>query len=118
MLIVKRHGGSVLKSLWLISSILSDLVIDLRFVCIDLSRESAPGAIILLKFHRLLEEYKLTERIFAAINTLLDVKELMIREGIVVDATIIGTPSSTKNQSGNAIWRCTRQGRAISGILA
>ena len=70
------------------------------FVGIDLSRESAPDATTLLKFRRLLEEHKLTERIFAAINTLLAVKGLMLREGTVVDATIIAAPSSTKNQSG------------------
>jgi transposase, IS5 family len=70
------------------------------FVGIDLSRESAPDATTLLKFRRLLEENKLTERIFAAINTLLAVKGLMLKEGTVVDATIIAAPSSTKNQEG------------------
>jgi len=70
------------------------------FVGIDLSRESAPDATTLLKFRRLLEENKLTERIFAAINTLLAVKGLILKEGTVVDATIIAAPSSTKNQSG------------------
>ncbi len=70
------------------------------FVGIDLSRESAPDATTLLKFRRLLEEHKLTERIFAAINTLLAVKGLILKEGTVVDATIIAAPSSTKNQNG------------------
>jgi len=70
------------------------------FVGIDLSRESAPDATTLLKFRRLLEENKLTERIFAAINRLLAVKSLILKEGTVVDATIIAAPSSTKNQSG------------------
>jgi len=70
------------------------------FVGIDLSRESAPDATTLLKFRRLLEENKLTERIFTAINTLLAVKGLILKEGTVVDATIIAAPSSTKNQSG------------------
>jgi IS5 family transposase len=70
------------------------------FVGIDLSRESAPDATTLLKFRRLLEENKLTERIFAAINTLLAVKGLILKEGTVVDATIIAAPSSTKNQEG------------------
>jgi len=36
------------------------------FVGIDLSRESAPDATTLLKFRRLLEQHRLTERIFAA----------------------------------------------------
>jgi IS5 family transposase len=70
------------------------------FVGIDLSRESAPDATTLLKFRRLLEKHNLTERIFTAINTLLAVKGLILKEGTVVDATIIAAPSSTKNQSG------------------
>ena len=79
---------------------LDSAVLSQRAVGLDLSRESAPDATTLLKFRRLLEENKLTERIFAAINTLLAVKGLMLKEGIIVDATIIAAPFSTKNQSG------------------
>jgi IS5 family transposase len=71
-----------------------------RFVGIDLSHESAPDATTVLKFRRLLETNKLTERIFAAINTLLATKGLLLKEGTVVDATIIAAPSSTKNRDG------------------
>jgi IS5 family transposase len=70
------------------------------FIGIDLSREAAPDATTLLKFRRLLEEHQLTQRIFAAINLHLAVKGLMLKEGTVVDATIIAAPSSTKNQEG------------------
>lgn len=69
------------------------------FVGIDLSREGAPDATTLLKFCRLLEVHQLTERIFAAINVHLADKGLLLKEGTVVDATIIAAPSSTKNQS-------------------
>ena len=70
------------------------------FVRIDLAREAAPDATTLLKFRRLLETHQLTERIFASINSHLAAKGLMLREGTVVDATIISAPSSTKNQDG------------------
>lgn len=70
-----------------------------NFVGVDLGRESAPDATTLLKFRHLLEEHQLTERIFAAINAHLATKGLLLREGTVVDATIIAAPSSTKNQS-------------------
>jgi transposase, IS5 family len=70
------------------------------FVGIDLNREAAPDATTLLKFRRLLEAHKLTERIFMAINAHLILKGLMLKEGTVVDATIIAAPSSTKNQDG------------------
>jgi IS5 family transposase len=70
------------------------------FVGIDLNREAAPDATTLLKFRRLLESHGLTQRIFAAINTHLALKGLLLKEDTVVDATIIAAPSSTKNQSG------------------
>lgn len=70
------------------------------FVGIDLSREAAPDATTLLKFRRLLETHHLTERIFNAMNDHLAAQGLMLREGTIVDATIISAPSSTKNQSG------------------
>ncbi|MEZ5659460.1 MAG: IS5 family transposase [Burkholderiaceae bacterium] len=68
------------------------------FVGMDLSRERMPDATTLLKFRRLLEKHALTESIFAAINEHLAAKGLMLREGTVVDATIIAAPSSTKNR--------------------
>lgn len=71
-----------------------------QFVGVDLSRESAPDATTLLKFRRLLETHQLTERIFETINALLAAKGLILKEGTVVDATIIAAPSSTKNRSG------------------
>jgi len=70
------------------------------FVGIDLTHEAAPDATTLLKFRRLLEAHKLTEHIFAAINVHLANKGLLLREGTVVDATIIAAPFSTKNQTG------------------
>ena len=70
------------------------------FVGIDLSRENAPDATTLLKFRRLLEKHKLTERIFQSINEHLAAKGLMPREGTVVDASIIAAPPSTKNRDG------------------
>jgi IS5 family transposase len=70
------------------------------FIGIDLNRETAPDATTLLKFRRLLEENNLTERIFTAINTVLAAKGLLLKEGTVVDATIIEAPSSPKNKDG------------------
>jgi IS5 family transposase len=71
-----------------------------RFVGIDLGREAAPDATTVLKFRRLLEEKALTDAIFNAINAHLAEKGLFLRQGTVVDATIIAAPPSTKNRSG------------------
>ena len=49
----------------------------------------------------LLEEHNLGEAIFEKINKLLEEKGLLLKEGSVVDATIIHAPTSTKNSSGS-----------------
>ncbi len=67
------------------------------FVGIDLGRESAPEATTLLKFRHLLEAKGLTREIFDTINGHLAEKGLMMREGTIVDATLIAAPPSTKN---------------------
>ena len=69
-----------------------------RFVGIDLAREAAPDATTLLKFRRLLERHDLTRKIFETINAHLAAKGLLMREGTIVDATIIAAPPSTKNR--------------------
>lgn len=71
-----------------------------RFVGVDLAREAAPDATTLLKFRHLLEEKGLTDSIFNAINAHLAEKGLFMRQGTVVDATIIAAPPSTKNRTG------------------
>jgi IS5 family transposase len=68
------------------------------FVGIDLNRESARDATTLLKFRRLLGKHELTRNIFETINGHLAVKGLMMREGTIVDATLIAAPPSTKNK--------------------
>jgi len=70
------------------------------FVGIDLSREAAPDATTLLKFRRLLLAQGLTDQIFGRINAHLRERGLMLREGPIVDATLIAAPSSTKNEIG------------------
>lgn len=84
-----------------------------HFVGIDLGRESAPDATTLLKFRRLLEEKQLTETIFTEINAHLAAKGLFLRQGTIVDATLIAAPPSTKNQEGkrDADMHQTRKGK-------
>jgi IS5 family transposase len=69
-----------------------------RFVGIDLAREAAPDATTLLKFRRRLEDQGLTGVIFATINDHLAEQGLLLREGTLVDATLIAAPPSTKNR--------------------
>lgn len=68
-----------------------------RFVGIDLGRERVPDATTLLKFRRLLEKHELGSELFAEVNAQLQARGLKVGTGTIVDATIIGAPSSTKN---------------------
>ncbi len=85
---------------------------------IDLGRESAPDATTLLNFRHLLEHHQLTESIFNAINHHLAEQGLLLREGTIVDATLIAAPPSTKNQSSSATRKCTKARKASSGTSA
>ena len=84
-----------------------------QFVGIDLGRESAPDATTLLKFRHMLEAKGLTRKIFTIINTHLAKQGLLLREGTIVDATLIAAPSSTKNQEGtrDPEMRQTKKGK-------
>lgn len=68
-----------------------------RFVGIDLGREPVPDATTLLKFRRLLNDHKLGEQLFAKVGEVLQEGGFKLKTGTIVDATIIGAPSSTKN---------------------
>ena len=70
-----------------------------KFVGIDLSREAAPDATTVLQFRHLLEQHGLTKKLFDVVNGTLGAAGLMMREGTIVDATIIAAPPSVKNKS-------------------
>ena len=85
-----------------------------RFVGLELSEDALPDETTILRFRHLLEQHRLTEKIFAAINRLLDEHGLLLKAGTIVDATIISAPSSTKNatQRRDPEMRQTRKGNA------
>jgi IS5 family transposase len=68
-----------------------------QFVDIDLGRERVPDGTTLLKFRRLLNEHKLGVALFAKVGEVLQARGMKVGTGTIVDATIIGAPSSTKN---------------------
>lgn len=76
---------------------LLDSVALRRFVGIDLGRERVPDGTTLLKFRRLLEKHDLGAALFLQVNEQLQERGLKVGTGTIVDATIIGAPSSTKN---------------------
>jgi len=69
-----------------------------RFADIDLEVDVIPDETTILHFRHLLEKHQLTKKIFEKTQQYLTEKGLLLREGTIVDATIISAPSSTKNQ--------------------
>jgi len=65
-----------------------------------LSLERIPDETTILNFRRLLEKHELAAGILAVINGYLGDRGLSLRQGTIVDATLIHAPSSTKNKDG------------------
>jgi IS5 family transposase len=76
---------------------LYDSIAMRTFAGIDLAVETVPDATTLLKFRRLLVEHDLTRALFDEIGIMLCQRGLLMKEGTIVDATIIEAPPSTKN---------------------
>jgi IS5 family transposase len=79
---------------------LYDSVAMRSFVGIDLGIEGAPDETTVCKFRHLLERNKLGKTLLKAVNEHLRRSGIKIAHGTIVDATIIGAPSSTKNKDG------------------
>ncbi len=62
--------------------------------------KSIPDHSTILKFRHLLEQHGLARQIFGKVNQWLSEAGVLLREGSLIDATIIEAPSSTKNRSG------------------
>lgn len=76
-----------------------------------LSLERIPDETTILNFPHLLERNELATRILGVINGYLGDRGLSLRQGTIVDTTLIHAPSSTKN---NAARRYTKPRKATS----
>jgi IS5 family transposase len=70
-----------------------------RFAGLRLS-DRLPDESTILNFRHLLERHNLGKKLFDAVNAHLKSEGLTLREGSIVDATIISAPTSTKNKTG------------------
>ncbi|GHE02555.1 hypothetical protein GCM10008024_22490 [Allgaiera indica] len=71
-----------------------------RFAGIELGDDWFPDETTILNFRHLPERHGLTEAIFSEVNAHLADKGISLRSGMLLDATIIDAPSSTKNKAG------------------
>jgi hypothetical protein len=94
---------------------LFETALYLEFV--DLSCvQHIPDRVSILRLRHLLEEHQLAKQILATINAMFTDKGLMMREGRVVDATLIAAPSSTKNKGSERDPEMRQTKKATSGI--
>ena len=71
-----------------------------EFVRLDMGEDHLPDESTILRFRHLLEAHDLSLQILATVNATLTAKGLLLKQGTVVDATLIAAPSSTKNSTG------------------
>jgi IS5 family transposase len=101
-----------------------------RFAGIDMISDRIPDEPTILTFRHLLEKHDLGQQIFEVVKTHLKVNGMAMKQGTIVDATLIAAPSSTftrvepecavgtRTRRSRGIQRCTRLARASSGTTA
>ncbi len=71
-----------------------------RFAGIDLISDRIPDETTILAFRHLLEKHDLGDQIFEAVKAHLKANGMAMKQGTIIDATLIAAPSSTKNKKG------------------
>ena len=82
------------------------------FAGIDLTVAGVPEETTILNFRHWLEQHELSKALFAEVSAMLEERGLLMRQGTIVDATIIAAPPSTKNKekSRDPEMRQTKKG--------
>jgi len=101
-----------------------------RFAGIALISDRIPDETTILTFRHLLEKHDLGQQIFKVVKAHLKANGMAMKQGTIIDATIIAAPSSTSTRakpecaggdrmrSESGIRRCTRPRKATSGTTA
>jgi IS5 family transposase len=71
-----------------------------RFAGIALISERIPDETTILAFRHLLERHDLGKQIFETVKAHLKANGMAMKQGTIIDATLIAAPSSTKNKKG------------------
>jgi len=66
-----------------------------RFAGIELISDRVPDETTILTFRHLLEKHDFGEQIFETVKAQLSARGMTMRQGMIVDATLIAAPSST-----------------------
>ena len=79
---------------------LHDIPVLRAFAGLDAGVDAMPDETTILKFRHLLDRHGLATAMLDEINTLLGERGLILRQGTMVDATLVAAPTSTKNRKG------------------
>jgi len=71
-----------------------------RFAGIDMISDRIPDETTILAFRHLLEKNDLGKQIFEVVKAQLKSNGMAMKQGTIIDATLIAAPSSTKNKAG------------------
>ena len=71
-----------------------------RFAGIDLISDRIPDETTILTFRHLLEKHDLGQKVFETVKAHLKQRGMAMKQGTIIDATLISAPSSTKNKTG------------------
>ena len=77
---------------------LHDIPLLRDFAGLDAGDSRLPDETTILRFRRLLERHDLARSLFSEVTALLSEQGLLLREGTIVDATLIAAAPSTKNR--------------------
>ena len=89
-----------------------------RVAGIELINDRNHDVPTILTFHHLLEKHDLIEQIFETGKVHLHGRGKTMRQGTIVDTTLIGLPVRQEARRESGIRRCIRPGRATSCITA
>ena len=101
-----------------------------RFAGIDMISDRIPDETTILTFRHLLEKHDLGQQIFEVVKAHLKANGMAMKQGMIIDTTLIAAPSSTSTRAKpecaggertrpmNGILRCTRPRKATSGTTA
>jgi len=70
-----------------------------RFAAIELITDRIPDETTILAFRHLLEKHDLGDQIFEVVKAHLKANGMAMKQGTIIDATLIAAPSSTKNEN-------------------
>ena len=80
-----------------------------RFAGIELISDKIPDETTILSIRHLLEKNNLGKEIYETVKAHIFSQGMTVRQGTIIDATLIAAHSSAKTIPVNGIQRCTRQ---------